>query len=111
MKKTIRKYLTYGALYIGLLFLLIAAFFYILNYDIALTSIIFWFFFWWGIIFFPAGLIDWYNYYYKPQKELEAKKQKMENVTEEAIRTLKTRYVKGEISKEEYEQMKKDIEG
>ena len=43
-------------------------------------------------------------------KEQE-KDESVEKNKEDAIEVLKLRYVKGEITKEEYEQMKKDIEG
>jgi len=46
----------------------------------------------------------------KEEKE-ETKEKEMQKSEDEALKTLKLRYAKGEITKEEYEQMKKDIEG
>ena len=38
------------------------------------------------------------------------KRDEKQNTDDEALKTLKSRYVKGEITKEEFEQMKKDID-
>ena len=79
----IRKLLTYGALYLGLILLFLAIGYalsdilitYQFNdpsYEIDISILIG--LLSGGIILLFAGLIDWYNYFYKPKKEKQITK-------------------------------------
>ena len=59
-----------------------------------------------GIILVLAGIYD----YFQADKREKEKYNKKPKVEEESIKILKSRYAKGEITKEEFEQMKKDLE-
>lgn len=79
----LREILTYGALYGGLILLFLASGYasvgvwtagqytdpsYEIN-TVTLSGLLIW-----GFILFFAGLIDWYNYFYKPKKEKQTTK-------------------------------------
>ena len=45
-----------------------------------------------------------------PEYRLSVKPNQVSNVGDDFLKILKTRYAKGEITKEEYDEMKKDLE-
>ena len=60
-----------------------------------------------------AGIIDYFTHrkYPSKQKAIEQKRQSEHNTKDDdAMRILRVRYVKGEITKEEYDQKKKDLQ-
>jgi len=71
-----------------------------------------------GVIFYLVGgilisiaIIIWVNSYTKRALKDTMKEAYVEGKSEtDSLQILKTRYAKGEINKQEYEQMKKDLE-
>lgn len=112
MKPTTLKILSIIAIFIGILVILFPLISYYTTpiwfretgQEMCLVAGIFF-----GIILICGGIID----YFRAEKEMLGKKSDGEITAEtkdESLKILKLRYAKGEISKEEFEQMKKDLE-